>query len=581
MEGRRQHGQKANESKHLIHTALIAALIDIGAQQNVAEGFANQYMECNGIPSQVVFQSYLEDMVDKYILSLESAVRPSPQSKPPVVQIFDCGDDGVLRAVIMKMRPDGNCFLHSMIAFRKDCLSEGIECPEFSLDSTKLRRQVVDFMESNLDHPTMCSGISVRKYFDQNYGPSVPPSSRIQVRRSGESSPERARFYVNDVMSFLAIMSQPGTHVDEAFITAFSIMYRLRVQVITQARSELRPLEFTDDPKLEAFVALGVSLKEARELLIKYKDDVSRAMDEVLSRREPEPIVDSSKIRWQIQPYGDLTKTKIGLVCSSGHYDLMMPPPGSDCDLLEASGYLPPRIKPSKCGVAAVPEQPTHQTSILSTKEMWVKYQQSQGCGGGSAAVPAPAAQPFRNFSAGGGGAAAVPEQPAQSFRKPSAGGGAAAVLHQQHISFGHSQPQFHPRKPAYAPSRIIEFDGSGISDLISQFALYNAVIRLAKLSGSSTSSFKVTNLTLVKDALETACKDGVKVFGSFITSEHGSPEIRFRAVGFQFEDNSVVNHEKLVASLSDPDEKKAFASRVNRKWQLFMITAITFERCN
>ena len=581
MEGRRQHGQKANESKHLIHTALIAALIDIGAQQNVAEGYAKQYILLNQMPTQVELDSYLEEMVYQYFYSLQSRVNHPSESKTPDIRIFDCGDEGTLRAVIMKIPSDGDCFLHSVIAFRKDCLSQGNGCPNFPLDAPVLRHRVFDFMKKNMDHPTMCSGISLQEYFNQNYGPSVPSSSRLQVRRSGESSPERACFYVNNVTDFLDIMSQPGTHVDEAFITAFSIMYRLRVQVITQARSEFRPLEVTDDPKLEAFVALGVSLKDAKTLLIRYGDDVIQAMDEVLLRRKPEPVVDSSKIRWQIQPYGDSTETTIGLVCSSGHYELMMPPPSSDCDLLEARGYLPPRIISSTCGAAAVPEQHTRQTNILSTKEMWEKYQQSQGCGGGSAAVPAPAAQPFRNFSAGGGGGAAVPEQPAQSFRKPSAGGGAAAVLHQQHISFGHSQPQFHPRKPAYAPSRIIEFDGSGISDLISQFALYNAVIRLAKLSGSSTSSFKVTNLTLVKDALETACKDGVKVFGSFITSEHGSPEIRFRAVGFQFEDNSVVNHEKLVASLSDPDEKKAFASRVNRKWQLFMITAITFERCN
>jgi hypothetical protein len=185
-----------------------------------------------------------------------------------------------------------------------------------------------------------------------------------------------------------------------------------------------------------------------------------------------------------------------------------------------------------------------------------------------------------RNHSAGGG-AVAVPAQSAQPRRKPSAGGGgAAAVPHQPPPSFGYSQPPCPPRKPAHLSSHIVEYDGSDISGLRSQFALYDAVIPFAKKSESSTSLFKVTNLTLLKGDLEKACDDGVQVFGSFIVSEEGTPEVRFRAVGFQFDDNLVINHEKPVASLSDPEKKKAFVALVNSKWQSFMITAIIFERC-
>jgi hypothetical protein len=217
------------------------------------------------------------------------------------------------------------------------------------------------------------------------------------------------------------------------------------------------------------------------------------------------------------------------------------------------SSQSPPSVRKHSTGGAAVLEQPTLQSNPLTVKYMWKEYEKNND---------------------------AVQVQSAPPCTKHSASYGAAAVLHQQQISFGDSQPQFHPRKPAYAPSRIVKFDGSGISRLSSQFALYDAVIHLAKLSGSSTSSFEVTKLTLVNGDLTTACKDGVHVFGSFITSEKGSPEVRFRAVGFQFEDGTVVNHTGTAASLSDKTEKQKFMDRVNRKWQSSMITAITFALC-
>jgi hypothetical protein len=72
-----------------------------------------------------------------------------------------------------------------------------------------------------------------------------------------------------------------------------------------------------------------------------------------------------------------------------------------------------------------------------------------------------------------------------------------------------------------------------------------------------------------------------VQVFGSFPVTKVGTPEVRFRAIGVQFEDGSFVNHDGPVASLSDPLKKKKFVDRVNKKWRSSMITAITFARCN
>jgi len=61
MDGRRQ---QATVSKQLILTALIAALIGIGAQQNVAEGFANDYVRTHAIPAQHAVQQYVQDAVN-------------------------------------------------------------------------------------------------------------------------------------------------------------------------------------------------------------------------------------------------------------------------------------------------------------------------------------------------------------------------------------------------------------------------------------------------------------------------------------------------------------------------------------
>jgi len=288
-------------------------------------------------------------------------VKSHQESKPPDIQIFNCGNDGVLRAVIKEVPSDGDCFLNCVLAFYQYCITENIKCPMFSLDASNLRLHVVDWMRLTLDYETLYFGISLLEYFNRNYGPSVPLSSRLQIRRSGQSSPGGVCFYVNDVNEYLQFMSEPGTHVDEAFIKAFSIMYQLRVQVITQARSEFRPLEVADDPKLEAFVALGVSLEEARQLLIKYQDDVNRAMDDVLLRRKPEPVVDSSKILWQVQPYGDSTETIIGLVCSSGHFQLMMKPPVYDQQ--DPQLRLPPRRQPQKHSAGGGDAENPHKPS--------------------------------------------------------------------------------------------------------------------------------------------------------------------------------------------------------------------------
>jgi hypothetical protein len=514
-----RRGQQATVSKQLILVALIAALIGIGAEQHFAEGFAKQYMERNGIPSQEELESYLEEMVNQYLDTPKSKVKRPQESKPPDILVFDCGDDGILQAVIKKTPSDGDCFMWSVIGFRKDCLSKGIECPNFPLDPSVLRRLVVDFMRMNLDHSTMCSGISLREYFNRNYGPSVHPSSRLQVRRSGESSPERACFYVNDVIDFLDIMSQPRTHVDSVFIEAFAELYRLRVQVITQARSEAIPVEFMDDPRVEALMAFGVSLNDAKQLLIKFRGNVNQAMDEVSQQREPEPVVDSSTIRWQIQPYGESTETTIGLVCSSGHYELMMLLPISHQP--EANSCLQPRIIPQK-----------------------------DSTGGGGAAVPALTA-PFS--------------------RKSSAGGCTPTVPHHS-PSFRHSQL----RQPRFDAPFVIEAET--LSNLV--FSKPDGFLRaIAEIVGQLPNFSKYVEVTGL--SIPSASADTIQLYGSFSLCK-GDDYYPYRVLIFMFDDGSLLQHDDSVDTLSDPKNKKNFSEKVLKHWRDSnrVLTGIQFERC-
>jgi hypothetical protein len=153
-----------------------------------------------------------------------------------------------------------------------------------------------------------------------------------------------------------------------------------------------------------------------------------------------------------------------------------------------------------------------------------------------------------------------------------SAGGGAAAVPHQSSSSFGHAQ----------LTCCQVRYDGSKISNLTSNGAFYDAIIALilASKPGPYPDSFLVNKLTLVLNDLQTACNGGVWVSGSF-GFFNGTNKHLFRAVSFQFDDNTDVNHTGTVASLKDDKIKTKFVDRVNEKWRSSMITSITFAKCN
>jgi hypothetical protein len=220
---------------------------------------------------------------------------------------------------------------------------------------------------------------------------------------------------------------------------------------------------------------------------------------------------------------------------------------------------------------------------LLDARHMWEASQQT-------AKAHRHVMQPsqFSSQSSSAGAAAAVSAQPAPSSRKPSTdcaavsrphpqqkpsagGGGAAAeVPHQSSSSFGHAQPTRHP----------VQYDGSLISSLNCNDALYTAIVKLIPKFAPYSALFLVNNLTLVLVDLQTACENGVWVSGSFGFFD-GDVKHLFRAVGFQFDDGTVVNHTGTAASLSDGKTKTEFVDRVNKKWKSSMITSITFAKCN
>jgi hypothetical protein len=64
MEGRRQRAAGGqDEWKKVVLTALIAALIGLGAQQNVAEGYAKDYVKTHAISAQDAVQQYVDDAI--------------------------------------------------------------------------------------------------------------------------------------------------------------------------------------------------------------------------------------------------------------------------------------------------------------------------------------------------------------------------------------------------------------------------------------------------------------------------------------------------------------------------------------
>jgi hypothetical protein len=64
MEGRRQRAAGGqDEWKKVVLTALIAALIGLGAQQNVAEGYAKNYVKTHAISAQDAVKQYVDDAI--------------------------------------------------------------------------------------------------------------------------------------------------------------------------------------------------------------------------------------------------------------------------------------------------------------------------------------------------------------------------------------------------------------------------------------------------------------------------------------------------------------------------------------
>jgi hypothetical protein len=474
---------------------------------------------------------------------------------------------------------NGACFFTCLAYYAIYCEKHSLQkSPILTTDVACTREQLCNFLLVNRNLIMINdekNPLTVHLYFLENYGPNAVFRKAVHLEDS-----LHLEIFCNTFDEYLEVMRNSVAHADEIFVWAASMMFNMKLSVLEHFVPRI------EDPNLKKIVEMGYPRTAAEHALQQCSGNLDDAID--FLDQYPPKSSESAVVWREDEPYNQAGAFEVCMVREGRHFILVLPqyapielepklPPRTRKEIVAAqvmwkedqqsqgcgggsaavSAQTSPSCrKHSAGGAAAVPEQPTHQLKPLTVKEMWEAYEKNND------AVPAPAAQPFRNFSAGGG-AARVPHKPPP-------------------YSFGHSQPPCPPKKPAHlSSSHILKYDGSSIYGLCDPFAFYRAVIRVAKLSGLSNSSFKVTKLTLVKDDLDNACDGGVNIFGSFITSEKGSPEIRFRVVEVKFDNNRVVKHPRTDANLSDPNENRGFVDSVIREWKSSMITEITFALCN
>ena len=456
--------------------------------------------------------------------------------------VLHCGL--IFMAYLVDIPNDGACFFTCLAHYALYCDQHSLPKPiGMPTDPSYVRHYLCNYLEMNRDTVMIedkKKPLTVEQCFLKIYGESALLRKAVHFENLSHD-----RIFCNSFEEYIGLMRNRDAHADEIFVWAASMMFNIKISVLEHFVPRI------EDPNLKTLVEMGYPRTAAEHALQQCSDNLDDAIDFLIDN-PPQPSESNVIWRETMETHG--LHIDVHLARTGMHFQLLLPE------------YVPRDIEPKL--------PPRKRKEIVAAQMMWVEHNESHGCGGGEAAVSEQSATSSRKPSANRA-AVSHPHLP----QKPSAGGGAAAIsCNQSSPSFGHSQPPCPPKKPAHlSSSHIVEYDGSRISGLSSKFGLYDKVIPFAK----DSRPFRVTNLTLVNGDLTTVCEDGVHVFSSFITSEKRRPEVRFRAVCFQFEDGTVVNHTGTAASLSDKTEKDKFMDRVNRKWQSFMITAITFARCN
>lgn len=628
--------QQATESQQLILTALIAALIGIGAQQNVAEGFANDYVKMHAIPAQHAVQQYVTDAVNLIASEVSDKVCQNTDNLEKLVKDYKhtfgkepylglpIGEMSLLDQVKETQRQSK--LLQKAISSRRPIPEEptqemgaGIPPPIFCTGSNHC---AIASMLSLISFVCMLLGYTGNappRSFSIHLGDLFKSALRIQKNRCiviedifanlsvflqllREQYPPYAPFLdcifslfssktfskntngtcslhegSKEVLSSLKMLEESteslGDRLQHELLSCGSEQFHSHLQMKPGVISAFGLPCAGLDIDLSTGVVRGLLSQipftaESMASFQLFGKTVGSGLQFHIASNLFAAICDT---RGRNQNFGAEDAQNVG----TSHYYLLI--------RTDDNRYF--FVDSTRTNVQEISQEDFLQNVNDNGIVIFMRNRVEQEVPQQVAKIASQSHPSVRKHSAGGG-AAAVSAQPAPSSKKPSAdsaavscphpqqkssaGGGTPTVPHQSSSSFGHAQPTRHPT----------QYDGSRISDLNCNDAFYTAVVNLIPKSAPYPESFLVDNLTLVWNDLQNACENGVWVSGSFGFFDRDVKHL-FRAVGFQFDDGTVVNYTGTAASLSDGENKTKFVDRVNNKWKSSMITCITFAKCN
>ena len=343
--------------------------------------------------------------------------------------VLNCGI--TFMAYLIDIPNDGACFFTCLEHYALYCEHHSLpKPPMLTSDRHEIRNLLCDFLLTNRDSIMIADGVNqttVHQYFVENYGLDAVDRKAVHF-----SNTTHDVVFCNNFEHYIDVMRFPKAHADELFVWAASRMFNIRLSLLEKFVSRI------ENPNLNALVEMGYPRTAAEHALQQCSGNLPNTIDFLLQN----PTLSSeSHVVWREDVHNQPGAFEVRIVRTGRHFQLVLPQ------------YVPRELEPKL--------PPRTRKHIVDAQMMWEEQQRSSGCGGGAAAVPAPATPSRRKPSAGGvaaavpaqatpsrmkpsaGGSAAVPAPATPSCRIPSAGGGcAAAVPHHPPPSFGHAQRQ-------------------------------------------------------------------------------------------------------------------------------------------
>jgi hypothetical protein len=304
--------------------------------------------------------------------------------------VLHCGL--IFMAYLVDIPNDGACFFTCLAHYALYCEQNSLQkSPILTTDVAWTREQLCNFLLANINLIMIADGVNqltVEQYFVENYGPHAVERKAVHLDDSLHREILCDTFY-----EYIAVMRNPVAHADEIFVFAASIMFNIKLSVLEHFVPRI------EDPNLKTLVEMGYPRTAAEHALQQCSGNLNDAID--FLHQHPPKSSESAVVWREDDPYNQDGAFEVCMVREGKHFVLVLPP--------NVPRELEPRLPPRT------------RKEIVAAQVIWVEHQQSHGCGGGPAAVPAKSAQPCR---------------------KHSAGGGEARVQHKPPPSFAHSQPQ-------------------------------------------------------------------------------------------------------------------------------------------